>query len=159
MNRARVAVAATFVASTLLTTAALAAQATQAPNLQPVLAGRKFTPPLRGEALVDFTAPATKREKDLVVTRFQVKNVSTGPIARLTIAETWYDKGGAVVTGGKGVINGLLQPGEVQTIMIETPYNSKMASNQFIFTHAQGTVKPNKVAKMDAPPKEAAAKK
>ena len=60
-------------------------------------------------------------------------------------SETWYDKGGAIVAGGKGVINGLLQPGEIQTIVIETPYNPKMSSNAWNFSHANGTVKTSKV--------------
>ena len=76
---------------------------------------------------------------------------------RLTVAETWYDKGGAIVTGGKGGINGLLQPGEIQVITIETPYNAKMNGNQFNFSHANGSVKPAKVAKLDAPQAEGAA--
>ena len=28
----------------------------------------------------------------MIVTTFQVKNMSSGPIARLTIEEFWYDK-------------------------------------------------------------------
>ena len=45
--------------------------------------------------------------------RITVRNASAAPIARLQIAETWYDKAGAIVTAGRGVINGLLQPGEI----------------------------------------------
>jgi hypothetical protein len=80
-----------------------------------------------------------------------VRNASTAPIARLAVTETWYDKGGAIVAGGKGVINGLLQPGEVQTIVIETPYNKAMSSNNWNFTHANGNVKPAKVKSLDEP--------
>jgi hypothetical protein len=156
MNRAPFALAATFV--TLFAGAALAGQATQAPPMTSVLAGKKFTPPVRGQADVEFTAPVSRREKNFVITRIQVKDISNAPIARLTITETWYDKGGAVVTGSKGFINGLLQPGEIQTITIETPYDAKMSSNNFTFTHANGTVKPTRVAKLDAPPKDPAAK-
>jgi len=99
----------------------------------------------------------TKREKDMVVTKIQVKNTSNAPIPRLTITETWYDAGGASVGGGKGAINGLLQPGEVQTIVIETPYNAKMKANNYNFSHANGTIKPHKVAKF-GDEKEPAAK-
>src|SRR5258708_32153924 len=116
MNRLRYAMAATLVSTGLCASIVLA----QAPTTS-VLAGKKFTPPIKGEAQIEFTNPVTKREKDMVVTKIQVKNVSGGPIARLTIDETWYDKAGAVVGGGKGTINGLLQPGEMQTITIETP--------------------------------------
>jgi hypothetical protein len=92
----------------------------------------------------------------MVVTKIQVKNTSNAPIPRLTITETWYDAGGATVGGGKGAINGLLQPGEVQTIIIETPYNSKMKANNYNFSHANGTIKPHAVAKLGTDEKPAA---
>src|SRR5512135_1124537 len=91
-------------------------QPKQAQPLTSILAGKKFSPPVKGQADIEFTQPVPKREKDMVVTTLQVKNISTAPIARLTVDETWYAKDGSLVTGGKGVINGLLQPGEVQTI-------------------------------------------
>jgi hypothetical protein len=151
MDRARVAVAATFVVTTLCAGSMLA-QTVEPPPMRLVLAGRKFVPPLRGEALVEFTAPATRRVKDMVVTRVTVRNANQSPIARLTIDETWYDKTTAVLTGGKGVIGGLLQPGEVQVIVIETPFKPGMTSNNYTFTHANGTVKPQRVDKLEVPP-------
>jgi hypothetical protein len=156
--RVRVAVAAMLVSSTMLAGAALAGQ-TQEP-LKPVLAGRKIVPPMKGEATIEFTQPATKAlpGQNKVQTTLKVRNASAGPIARLMVAETWYDGAGAIVGGGRGVINGLLQPGEVQTIVIETPYSSKMKSNNWNFTHANGTVKPAKVKTLDAPAEDAAKK-
>jgi len=156
MNRARCTFAATLVGVSFVS-ALLIAQAPTAPPMTSVLAGKKLTPPIRGQAEVDFTTPVTKREKDMVVTKIQVKNTSNAPIPRLTITETWYDAGGASVGGGKGAINGLLQPGEVQTIVIETPYNAKMKANNYNFSHANGTIKPHKVAKF-GDEKEPAAK-
>jgi hypothetical protein len=157
MTRARLLFAATLVGSSLVAGTALA-QATQAP-LTPILSGKKFVAPLKGLAEVEFTKPVTKREKDRVVTRIQVKNATTAPIARLSIDETWYDKGGSIVAGGKGIIAGLLQPGEVQTVTIETVYNAKMAANNYNFAHANGTVKPRRVEKLAGPEaKEPAAK-
>jgi hypothetical protein len=160
MIRARFAVAATLV-STMYIGAALAAQTVQAPPMKQVLAGKKFTPPVKGEALIEFTQPVTKPQpgKNLVVTTIKVRNQSAAPIARLQVAETWYDKAGAIVAGGRGTINGLLQPGEIQTITIETPYSSKMSSNNWNFTHANGTVKPAKVKSLDAPKDAAPATK
>src|SRR3954454_5292631 len=85
-------------ASVLLATSALAGQAkpaakraTPAPQAPP--AGQaKFVPPIRGEATLNMTKPATKRLKDEVVTTFKVKNPSTtGSIAGLKISEFWYD--------------------------------------------------------------------
>lgn len=151
MNRARV-LAATFVSATLLAGAAFAGQSQE--PLKPILGGKKIVPPLRGEATIEFTQPVTKplQGKSLVQTTIKVRNASAEPIARLMVAETWYDGAGAIVAGGRGVINGMLQPGEIQTITIETPYSSRMKSNNWNFTHANGTVKPAKVKSLDAPP-------
>lgn len=123
-----------------------------APDLKPVLAGKKFTPPVRGDAQIDFLRTPTRRDGNTLVTKIQVKNTSNAPIARLTIDETWYDKSNNLIPGGKGVINGLLQPGEVQTIEIRTPVNPNMSSSMLQFSHANGTVpKPHPVKSLDAP--------
>lgn len=157
MTRARFVFAATLVFASLAAGTALAQTAppTQAapPPLTPILAGKKLTPPLRGQADVEFTQPASKRTGDTVTTTIQVKNISSGPIARLTIDETWYDGVGAtgnVVAGGKGVINGLLQPGEIGTVKIETSFNPKMKASNWNFSHANGAIKPHRVAKLSA---------
>ena len=163
MIRARHAFAATLTGVTLIG-ATLLAQAPVAPPMTPILAGKKFIAPAKGQVEIDITQPVSKREKENVVTRIQVKNTSAAPIARLAVDETWYDKGGALVVGNKGIINGLLQPGEIQTVVISTPYNAKMAQNNWNFSHANGTVKPRRVAKIttgdekEAPAKPAAAK-
>ena len=154
MNRARLLSAATL---TVLVAAAAPAFAQPKPELRTVLAGKTFTPPLRGEAQVQLMAPVTRRDGALVTTRIVVKNVSAGPIARLTIDETWYDRAGAVVAGGRGVISGLLQPDEVQTVVIETPYDARMSSNNWNFSHVNGTVVPKRVPKIEIPPAAPAA--
>ncbi len=151
MNRVRIAFAATVVGLSLVgADAAVAGQAAagQSP-LQPILSGKKFTPPIKGQAEVEFTKPVTKREKDMVVTTIKVKNTSNAPIPRLTIDETWYDKAGGTIAGGKGVINGLLQPGEIQTVTIQTPWKLGMTANNYNFSHANGTVKPHVVKSFD----------
>ena len=149
MNRARCTFAATLVGVSFVS-ALLIAQTPTAPPMTSVLAGKKLTPPIRGTADVDYVKPVTTRKGAEVITKIQVKNMSNAPIPRLTITETWYDAGGASVGGGKGAINGLLQPGEVQTIVIETPYNAKMKSNNYNFSHANGQVKPHVVPKLAA---------
>jgi len=146
--------------ATLATTAAaavLAAQTTQAPPMQPILAGRKIVPPARGEVIVEYTTAVTRRDGPNVVTRLQVKNIGLAPISRLTFTETWYDKAGVIVTGNKGVINGLFQPGEIQTLTISTPYDARMSGNRQGFSHANGTVKTTRVVKFDVPKPAAAA--
>src|SRR5499426_4037935 len=100
MNRAQIIVAATLVCGGLATVAL--AQNPAPPPMSSVLAGKKFTPPFKGQADVDFTKPVTKRDKTMVVTTMQVKNNTNAPLLRLTVDETWYDKAGGLVTGGKG---------------------------------------------------------
>lgn len=156
MNRVHFAVAATLISTTMFAGAVVAAQSTQ---LTPVLAGKKIVPPIKGEATIEITQPLTRpiAGKSMVQTTIKVKNSSANPIARLEVSETWYDAAGTVIAGGRGVINGLLQPGEIQTITIDTPYSAKMKSNNWNFKHANGTVKPTKVKSLDAPPAAAPA--
>lgn len=153
--KVRFAVAATLVSASLVA-AEVSAQTPQAPPMQSILAGKKLTPPVKGQAEVDYTKPKTTRKGPNVVTTIQVKNTSPAPIGRLKIIETWFDKSGGTIPGGEGVINGLLQPGEVQTIEIVTPYDAKMNANSWNFVHANGTVKPHLVPSLEA--KEPAAK-
>jgi hypothetical protein len=156
MNRARLSFAATLVAAVALGAGILAEQATQAPPaqappMQSVLAGRKLTPPARGDVTVEYTAPVRKRVGDTIVTTFQVKNINVAPIARLVITQTWFDKSNNVVGGGKGEIAGLFQPGDVKTIKIEAEAKPSFNGDGFNFTHANGTVKAKLVAKVAAP--------
>jgi hypothetical protein len=146
MTRARLAIAASLVVASAATTAVLA-QTSQAPPMTSVLAGKKFTPPFKGQADVDFTKPVSKNVKGMVTTTIQVKNNMNAPLLRLTVDETWYDKGGGLVTGGKGIVN-RLEPGEVATVKIETPFDPKMSANNYNFSHANGTVKPHRVEKL-----------
>jgi hypothetical protein len=146
MNRARLILAATLVGSGLV---AAHAQQPQAPPMTSVLAGKKFTPPFKGQAEIDYTKPVTKNEKGMVTTTIMVKNNAAGPLLRLTVDETWYDAAGGLVTGGKGVVN-RLEPGEVATVKIETPFNPKMKANNYNFTHANGTIKPHNVKSLSA---------
>jgi hypothetical protein len=154
MTRARLALAATLVttafAGSVLGQTAQTPPA-QAPPMKSVLAGKKLTPPIKGEAALEYTTPVVKREKDMVVTRITVRNTALAPIPRLTIDQTWYDKGGAVVVSSRGTVAGLLQPGEVKTVVIETPYDAKLNSNQYMFQHANGSVKPTRVPKIEVP--------
>jgi hypothetical protein len=161
MNRAGIGFAAMLVVAASLFDAAWAGQGGQAPPMKSVLQGKKFMAPVRGQAEIEYMAPVTAREKDAVVTKIAVKNVSTAPIARLAINDTWYDKSGDVLTAGRGVINGLLQPGEIQTIIIQTPFKPGMNPQQRkpVFSHANGEVKVHPVKTFDAPKDQPAATK
>ena len=149
MNRARCAFAATLVGVSFVG-AVLIAQTPTAPPMTSVLAGKKLTPPIRGQADVDYVRSTTKRDGNTLVTKIQVKNASVAPIPRLTITETWYDKNNNIIPGGQGVVAGLLQPGEVQTVEIRTPSNAAMARSMLQFSHANGSVKPHAVSSFDA---------
>lgn len=103
--------------------------------------------PIRGVAEIQYIGPVSKPGKDEVVTTFQVKNVSAGPIARLTIEEFWWDKARNPVTGDKQFLRKPLMVGEVATIVLHTPRNPKMDTNSYKFTHQNGDVKVKKVTK------------
>jgi hypothetical protein len=165
MNRARFAFIAALAAATAAGTTLLAQNpAPKAPEFKSILANRKVEPPVKGQAEIDFLQPVTKRNGDVVTTTIKVKNTSPGPIARLTVAETWFDKGGTIVAGGQGYLEKMIEPGGVETVTIQTPWNAKMNGNSWNFTHANGTVKPRRVPKLDdaktpAAPAKAPAKK
>jgi hypothetical protein len=147
--KVHIAVAAALAAASLVAAGVSAQTPSQAPPMQSILAGKKIVPPVKGQADVDYMKPATARKGSMVVTKIQVKNMSAAPIARLKIIETWFDKSGGTIPGGEGVINGLLQPGEVQTIEIQTPFSPNLSSNSWNFLHANGSVKPHKVDSFD----------
>jgi len=148
MNRARFAIIAAL--ATVASTSLLAQNPTpKAPEFKSILANRKVDPPIKGQAEIDYTQPVTKRNGDIVTTMIKVKNMSSGPIARLTIAETWFDKGGTIVAGGQGYLEKMLNPGAVDTVVINTPWNAKMNGNSWNFSHANGAVKPRRVPKVE----------
>ena len=62
MTRARVGFAAAFVATALFANMTPAGQGAPAPDLQPVLAGRKFMPPVKGEAVIEYTVSENRPE-------------------------------------------------------------------------------------------------
>src|SRR5580700_28799 len=156
MNHARHALAAALVGAIGVATL-LAQDPPKAPEFKSVLAGKKFNPPIRGAADVDFIRSPTKREGSTLITKIQVRNASSAPIPRLTIDEIWYDKNNNIIPGGKGVVNGLLQPGEVQTLEIRTQVNPTMTRSMLQFSHANGTVpKPHEVKSFNSAGKDAA---
>ena len=106
----------------------------------------KFLPPVRGEAILGYTVPATKRVAGEIVTTIKVKNMSpTNNIVGLKVEEFWYDKKGDPVTGGEYRHRKPLGPGEVLDVVIHTPTNAGMDRNSYKFSHANGTVKTEKM--------------
>jgi hypothetical protein len=154
MNRSRIAAVAALVGVSLAGPSLLAQKA---PEMKPILAGKKVDPPIKGQAEIEFTQPVTKRNGDVVTTNIKVKNVSQAPIARLSISETWFDKGQAQVATSQGSLDKPLNPGAVETVTIQTPWSAKMNGNSWQFSHANGTIKPKRVPKLDDTSKGAAA--
>jgi len=149
MNRLNRALIALAVCAGFAAAGSVAAQ--QAPPqqepLKPILTG-KFVPPIRGLAEIQYIKPKTVRKGKQAVTTVQVKNISEAPIAGLTCSEMWYDKARALVPGGdKFVYKKLLQPQEVLTITLTDEIDSRMDSNNFQFTHANGQIKAKPVLK------------
>jgi hypothetical protein len=102
----------------------------------------KLVAPVRGEARIGHTRPDTKVVKDEVVTVFQVKNLMAQPIAGLRIEEFWYDKANNLVPGASETVRKPIQPGEVVTVTLRTPKDSRMSQNRYRFSHANGAIKP-----------------
>src|SRR5437763_5174692 len=159
MNRARVVFAATAVCAAFVGSTVIAQQSTpQAPPMQSILAGKKFIPPVKGQAEIEYVKSPTRREGSTLITKITVKNTMNAPIPRLKVAETWYDKQQNMLPGGEAVVNGLLQPGEVQTLEVRTPTNPNFQVQMFMLTHDNGGVKPHLVKSLDESKKEPAAK-
>jgi len=128
-------------AGAILLLVATTAGAGQAPAAAPATRG-KFTPPVRGEAQLGFTRPASKRAGGEVTTTIKVKNLSDRfAIVGLKVDEYWYDKGGNPVTGDTYRHKRPLQPLETIEVVLHTPVNPKMDRNQYKFEHANGTIK------------------
>jgi hypothetical protein len=143
-NRARHFLAATVVGAVCggaVTPSAQAEPAPKASEVKSALGGQTSTPPIRGEATIDIIKSPTRRDGTTLITKIQVKNTSVAPISRLTVDETWYDTKNNLIPGGKAVINGLLKPGEVQTMEVRTPVSPNMSVSMLQFSHANGTIK------------------
>lgn len=159
MNRARFAVVATLVGASFASAPGSRLLAQKAPEFKSVLAGKKVEPPFKGQADVEYMAPVTKKVGDNVVTTIKVKNMASAPLARLKIAETWFDKAGNIVAAGESTLAKPLATGAVDTIVIETPWTAKMNGNSWNFSHGNGLVKPKRVKSLDDPAAKTVAKK
>ena len=136
-----------FAPAAIAQTPAPAAPAAQA-------APRKLISPYRGEATVEYTRPVTKPAGANVVTTMTIKNTSPGPLAGFRLEESWSDKTGNLAGGETYRHPRPFMPGEVINVTLTTPRNSRMSSNSYNFVHANGTIKPKAVPKIDVPKTE-----
>jgi hypothetical protein len=77
-----------------------------------------------------------------------VKNTSKGSIALLSVEEIWYNTKREIASNGTYRHRALLNPGEVIEFKITSPEKPDLYTNMLMFKHANGTVKPTKVAKL-----------
>jgi hypothetical protein len=106
--------------------------------------------PVRGSVDIQYIDTAVKMDKEgYVVKTFQVKNMSTGPIARLKIEQFWWDKNNNPVPGDAQFLKKPLMPGETATIVLKTPKNANMFRDNYKFSHQYGDVKVKKVTKFE----------
>jgi hypothetical protein len=138
----------------LVAPAAIAQTPAPAPAAPAAQAPRKLISPVRGEATVEYTRPVTKRAGANVVTTLTVKNTSAAPIAGFRLEENWADKAGNLAGGDIYRHPKPLMPGEVINITLTSPFNARMTANSYNFVHANGTVKPKSVPKIDVPKTE-----
>ena len=123
------------------------AATTQKPNDEGT--AKKLVPPVRGEAVIGYLKPVSKREGNMIVTTIKIKKLSNGAIAGLKVDEFWYDKAGDPVTGSQPFRwRKPLQPGEVIDVVLKVPTNPKMDRNQYKFEHANGTIKTQLLPKL-----------
>ena len=109
----------------------------------------KFVAPVKGVAQIEYLAPQVKADgKSMIVTTIKVKNISSGAIAGFKVDEFWYDKKGQPVTGSQTFRHPKpLLPGETVDVILRVPRVEGMATNSYLFAHANGTIKPTKVTK------------
>jgi hypothetical protein len=137
----------------MIVAVAVAAGLTAVTSLAQQPPTRKLIAPVRGEVPVEIMAPDTKFVGTDVVTTIRVKNVAAGPIAGFKVEENWY-KGETPVGGDMYRHPRPFQAGETIDIVLTTPRKPIVgARNAYQFTHANGTIKPKTVPKLDAPPK------
>jgi hypothetical protein len=132
-------------ANTVAFAQAPAAKAPQAPSLT------KFVTPFKGEAEVEITPSAAKRDGALIVTTFKVKNVSPGPLVGFKVDEYWYNKKGETVSGSQSFrVPKPFMPGDVVEVTLRSPYHAEMDRKMTMFAHQNGKVKPKPVPKFSS---------
>ena len=134
-------------AITLLVAPLAFAQAAQPAPAAP--ARPKFVTPVKGVAEIGYLKPTVKVEKDMVVTTLKIKNLSAGAIAGLRVDDFWYDKAGQLLPGDSQRVKQPLLPGEVTTVVLNTPKNPKMDRNSYQFSHANGQIKAKLLTKLE----------
>jgi hypothetical protein len=146
-----------LITGALLLTAATTAFA-QTPAAKPQQAAAsppKFVTPFKGDADVEMTPGATKRDGNLVVTTFKVKNVSKGPLVGFKVDEYWYNAKGDTISGSQSFrVLKPFMPGDIVEVTLKSPSHADMSApgvrKMTMFAHSNGKVKPKQVSKFSS---------
>jgi hypothetical protein len=135
------------------------ATGTTPPPVSDELMKARMKPPIKGSAAVEFIASPVKIVKDEIQGTIKVKNVDTAPIVGLKIDEYFY-AAGKEVSACTGRVRNPIAPGEIAEVAMSCP-NPKATgvTNQMMFSHANGSIKPKQVKSFDAKPAATPAKK
>lgn len=114
----------------------------------PATAG-KWVPPVKGSATINVMRGTMKIVGKEWVTPVTIKNTSTGSINLLKVVEDWYDNSRAVVSSGVAMYRKPFLPGEIITLEIRSPVRGKPYTSQLQFSHANGSIVPNAVKKVE----------
>lgn len=118
----------------------------------------KWVTPIKGTAEVEFIQTQPKKVGNEIVTAMKVKNMSDGAIALLRIDEYWYNKRREQVGACTSRVRQPISPKQIVDVEVRCPYESDIDTNQFMFSHANGKIKPTPVKKFSdegAPAKNA----
>ena len=115
----------------------------------------KFVTPFKGEAAVEMTPASTKRDGNLVVTTFKVKNTSPGPLVGFKVDEYWYNAKGETISGSQSFrVLKPFMPGDIVDVTLKSPSHADMSApgvrKMTMFAHSNGKVKPKQVPKFSS---------
>jgi hypothetical protein len=107
----------------------------------------RLVSPMKGTAVIEVLRPVVKVVGKEVVTTLRIRNMSYGPVAGLRVDEYWYDKQGNLLPGDTYRHKTIFMPDEEITVELRTPRDPRMDRNSYQFTHANGKVRADTVAK------------
>jgi len=114
----------------------------------PAPAPSKWVTPIKGTAEVEFIVEGRpQKQGNEIVTTMKVKNVSDGAIALLKIDEYWYNKKREQVGACTARVRQPINPKQIVDVEIRCPYSGDIDTNQYMFSHANGQIKPKSVKK------------
>ena len=111
----------------------------------------KFVTPFKGEAEVEMTPASASTEAGILVTKFKVKNLATGPLVGFKVVEYWYNAKNEAVSGSQAfrVLKPMLA-GEVVEVTLRSPRPPDGSRKITQFEHQYGKVKVKQVSKFSS---------